>query len=236
MKYMGSKNRIAKHILPIILKDRRPNQWYIEPFCGGCNSIDKVKGNRLASDSHYYLIEMWKALQNGWLPPMISKDDYKDIRNNKGNFLPHLVGWVGFNCSYSGKWFGGFAGQVKTKINTLRDYQVEAHKNIKNQIDSIKGIDFRCCSYDKLELSDECIIYCDIPYANTTKYKEDFNHEKFWNWCRDMGDNGHKVFVSEYNAPDDFKCVWEKKVASSLSANGKIGGNKISTEKLFVLE
>lgn len=29
MKYMGSKERIAKHILPIILKDRKPEQWYV---------------------------------------------------------------------------------------------------------------------------------------------------------------------------------------------------------------
>jgi DNA adenine methylase len=42
------------------------------------------------------------------------------------------------------------------------------------------------------------------------------------------------VFVSEYNAPDDFVCVWQKEAKSSLSANGKIGGNKTSVEKLFV--
>lgn len=41
------------------------------------------------------------------------------------------------------------------------------------------------------------------------------------------------VFVSEYNAPADFECVWQKEAKSSLSANGKIGGNKVSVEKLF---
>ena len=29
MKYMGSKARIAKEILPIILKDRKPEQCYV---------------------------------------------------------------------------------------------------------------------------------------------------------------------------------------------------------------
>lgn len=72
MKYMGSKNRIAKYILPIILKERKEGQWYIEPFCGGCNLIDKVTGNRMASDSHFELIEMFRALQQGWLPPFES--------------------------------------------------------------------------------------------------------------------------------------------------------------------
>ena len=43
----------------------------------------------------------------------------------------------------------------------------------------------------------------------------------------------HDVFISEYNAPSDFECIWSKDAKSSLSANGHIGGNKCSTEKLF---
>ena len=35
MKYLGSKNKIAKYILPIILKDRTEGQYYVEPFMGG---------------------------------------------------------------------------------------------------------------------------------------------------------------------------------------------------------
>ena len=34
---MGSKARFAKDLLPIILKDRQPNQVYLEPFAGGMN-------------------------------------------------------------------------------------------------------------------------------------------------------------------------------------------------------
>jgi len=56
MKYMGSKTRIAKHILPIILKNRKPGQWYVEPFAGGMNTIYQISGNRLASDNNKYLI------------------------------------------------------------------------------------------------------------------------------------------------------------------------------------
>ena len=42
MKYMGSKARHAKELLPIILKDHTPDMWYVEPFVGGANMIDKV--------------------------------------------------------------------------------------------------------------------------------------------------------------------------------------------------
>ena len=79
------------------------------------------------------------------------------------------------------------------------------------------------------------MIYCDIPYKDTTKYKDDFDHEKFYEWCREMKKQGHTIFISEYNMPDDFICVWEMEVKSSLSANGKSGGSKKSIEKLFAL-
>lgn len=37
MKYMGSKNRIAKHILPIMLAEAEKNNitTWVEPFVGG---------------------------------------------------------------------------------------------------------------------------------------------------------------------------------------------------------
>ena len=62
MKYMGSKNRIAKEILPIMLKERGQRTW-VEPFVGGANMIDKVSGNRIGADANKYLIAMWKGLQ-----------------------------------------------------------------------------------------------------------------------------------------------------------------------------
>ena len=36
MRYTGNKSRIAKYILPIILKDKN-QQWFVEPFVGGAN-------------------------------------------------------------------------------------------------------------------------------------------------------------------------------------------------------
>lgn len=38
---------------------------YVEPFCGGCNTIDKVKGLRIGNDKNKFLISMWKCLCNG---------------------------------------------------------------------------------------------------------------------------------------------------------------------------
>jgi len=61
MRYMGSKNRLAKDLLPIITADLKPNQWYVEPFVGGCNMIDKVNHSlKIGSDINKYLIALLK--------------------------------------------------------------------------------------------------------------------------------------------------------------------------------
>lgn len=235
MKYLGSKNRIAKEILPIILKGRKDNQYYVEPFVGGANLIDKVDGLRIGGEYNKYIAEMWVALESGWIPKdNYTKEDYIRVRDNKDEH-PHLTGYIGINCSYSGKWFGGFAGKVQTKEG-IRDYQREAFKNVMGQVHNIKGVEFHHASYNELFIPQNSIILCDPPYEGTTGYKDAFDSNKFWNWCREKSEQGHIVFICEYNAPYDFKCVWQRELKSSLSANGKTGGNKVSTEKLFKYE
>ena len=240
MKYMGSKNRFAKELLPIILKDRVKGQYYIEPFAGGMNLIDKVEGNRIANDIHTELIEMWKALvYDLWKPPLnVSKELYKEVKSEKQNYSKKLVGWIGFLCSYSGKYFGGYAGDYpesrRLKNGKLPNYQTEAINSTAKQIPKLKGVEFTNLKYNEIEIPESSIIYCDTPYKNTTKYSNDFNHILFWDWVRTKSKQGNKVYVSEYNAPSDFVCVWQKETNSQLSANGLIGGNKLSTERLFI--
>ena len=242
MKYMGSKARFTKEILPIILKDRKPEQWYVEPFAGGMNVICEVGGKRIANDNNYYLIETWKGLANGnKYPTEIPKDLYdfaRDIYNGREEktLSDDLIGWVGFMGSANGRFFdGGYSGKSNTKIGTVRDYIKEAISNIEKQLPKMGGVQFENKDYTELNIPNESIIYCDIPYQGTKQYStsKDFNHSKFWNWCREKAKQGHTVFVSEYNAPDDFECIWQKEAKSSLSANGKIGSNKLSIEKLF---
>lgn len=61
MKYMGSKNRIANEIIPIMLKSRKPDQLFVDMFCGGCHIVQKINGKRLANDKNKYLIAMWEG-------------------------------------------------------------------------------------------------------------------------------------------------------------------------------
>ena len=222
MKYMGSKNRIAKHILPIILKDRKENQYYVEPFVGGANMIDKVDGNRIGADNNEYLIAMWQGLQeNKSRPYLIEKELYSKARDffNKSEystFDKFMIGWIGWMGSYNGRFFdGGYSGHSVGK----RDYITEQIRNTENQISKIKEIHFVYSSYDKLEIPNNSIIYCDIPYKDTKQYSssKNFNHNNFWNWAREKSQDGHEVFISEYNAPDDFKCIWQMEVTNSMN-------------------
>lgn len=238
MKYMGSKARHAKHILPIILKDRKPDQWYVEPFVGGANVIDKVDGKRIGADVNPYVIAMLDALSKGWNPPQeIDKETYDNHRKMyyKSDMSDaHLTGYIGVNGSYNGRFYdGGYAGVTPTKGGSVRNYPLEAHKNVIQQAPLLDGIKFACCSYLDIEIPENSIIYCDPPYQNSKEYRAgSVLPDEFWQWCRDKASEGHAVFVSEYNAPDDFICVWEKQVNSSLTKNT---GAKKATERLFTL-
>lgn len=230
MKYMGSKNRHAKEILSFTLRNRAIGQHYVEPFVGGFNIIDKVDGERIANDKHPYLIELFKAIQNGWTPPdNISFEEYQDIRENKDKYDACLVGFVGFGCSFSGKWFGGYARGNQNNGHP-RNYCLESKKNILRQAENIKGIKIFNVDYFDLEIPLNSIIYCDPPYEGTTKYKDEFDHSAFWKWCDEMTNKGHSVFVSEYKAPENWKCIWSKTVNNTLDLNT---GSKQGVEKLF---
>lgn len=191
MKYMGSKNRHAKDILPIVLKGRLPGQWYVEPFVGGFNMIDKVDGNRIANDFNYYLIELFRAIQNGWLPPTdISENEYKHIKDNKDSYPPELVGFVGFGCSYGGVFFNTFARGGFQKNGKPRNYCNESRTNILKQKLKIEGVIINYGNYWDLEIPENSIIYCDPPYQGTSDYKIKFDHDEFWQWARDKVGGG----------------------------------------------
>lgn len=235
MKYMGSKARHAKELLPIILKDHTPDMWYVEPFVGGANMIDKVDPKiapkRLGCDVHEYLIAMWQAVSKGWVAPVeISENHYNEIRKNKENFPKEIVGYVGFALSYSGKWFGGWCRDGAGK----RNYVEESFKNAEKQFPRLRGVHFQHKSVFEIDFSrcGKATIYCDPPYRDTTKYKDSFDHDRLYDWCEDRAKEGHDVFISEYWMPEDrFECVWQKEVNNSLT---KDTGSKKGVEKLFI--
>ncbi len=232
---MGSKARIAKDVSPIIngLIEQNEIKTYIEPFVGGANMIEHIRcDKKIGGDNNQYLIAMWESLQSGWIPPKeMTKDAYINIKDNKHRFPNELVAIAGFCATYNAKWFGGYAGRVTTKIGTVRDYYDESVRNILKQIEKLKDVEFKHCNYSEFNGVKDALIYCDIPYQGTTKYGHDllFDYDKFWNWVREMSKD-NIILVSEYNAPPDFECIYEKTLKTTLDKNSR----KNDTEKLFL--
>lgn len=218
MRYMGGKCRIANDIANIINlltwggqnEEHRP---FVSLFCGGCAVEAKVKAEfKICNDIHPYLIAMWKGLQNGWTPPdAVSKEEYYYIKAHPDE-NPALTGFVGFECSFGGKWFGGYAHSKRGD-----DYCSQGKRGIMTDMMGLKDTTFVCGDYRDVVIPDNAVVFADPPYRNTTAYSTGiFDHEAFWDYMRQLAKQGHKVFISEENAPDDFICIWHKEKIRTL--------------------
>lgn len=240
IKYVGSKSRIAKHIVPIIQSyiDETQAEFYLEPFVGGANIIDKVScAKKYGYDINHYLIELFKNMDlTHSLPEEITKEEYSKVRKayqtGDSDYPDWYIGAVGFLASYNGKFFGGRAGKVKTKIGTIRNYYDEAKRNLMTQIPSLKDVEFGEFDYRQLDMSKfkHGVIYCDIPYMNTTGYQQNFNHEEFWQWAEECS-HGNVVLVSEQVAPGNWKSIWAQPVKRTLDNASRSD----VTEQLYIL-
>ena len=227
MKYMGSKTRIANKIIPLMKIDG----LFYDVCCGGGNMIDKVKGQRIGIDIDKYAIAALELIRDNVesLPKNRIEADEIMYAGMKNSLDVAMKGYYGFNLSYCGKWFGGYRRDSIGK----RDYINEAYRNSVKQSKNLQGVKFICADYEDIDYDINSVIYCDPPYASTTKYKSSFDHIRFWNWARGMSLRGYRVFVSEYTAPEDFIPIWSTSIASSLTRDT---GSRIGKECLFIHE
>lgn len=230
MHYMGSKKNHAHEILAITLANRKPGQWYVEPFVGGGNIINKVpheQGPRRAGDMNQYMLSALDAVGNhGWVPPEhISEKQYLAIKNDRmrhpfvpwvaaelgvpEKFWKALVGVVGTGSSFGSKWFDTYTG-----TNTPQKW-IDARKAAISDAPGLRGVEFVWSSFDDLDIPEGALVYCDPPYRSTTGYLKEAHLEapsgereaykwdavKFWRWADALVDRGHLVYVSEYLGP-----------------------------------
>jgi len=246
---MGSKNRISKEILKFIEPYFDKDKNYYEPFVGGANMIDKIPPNSfkniIGSDYNRYLIALLNYMKtdNEIEYEFMEKDDYynnhkypfhKDNENYIEKHYDWYIGYIGFTKSFSGKFMDSYSGICKRKNGRLENYQKEKHNNIIKQRENIKHIEFIHSDYKELDIEDNSVLYLDPPYNNTGKYSTglDIFHEELYEWVKDLVYNKNCiVFISEYNMPEEFECVYEKR----LSNSGAFGKTK-DTEKLYILK
>ena len=245
--YKGSKNRLAKYIIPLLNKLIQANgcTLFIDACCGGANIIANTKypivcKTKYAFDNNKYLIALFDKIKFDDLEYIhIDENEYKKVKQDfllgNNNYEDWYYGYVGFLFSYSGVFMDKYA-----KGNTIkgqpRHWGLERYNNILKQKEALKNAVFTVQDIFNIKLdklNKNMLIYIDPPYKDTKQYnKQKFDTEKFWNLVREMSKRCI-VIVSEYEAPNDFITIWEKDLLQSI--NLAMNRQK-STEKLFVIK
>lgn len=226
--YFGGKFRISDEIVAFLEANRKPNQGFFEPFVGGLNITTKMSGSRTASDINEYLICLYQALQQGYeLPDHCTKEQYDYIRAHQDEDKA-LAGFIGIACSFAGKWWGGYARDSRL-TDKGRDHCEVGKRSILKKMETCQDVEFMSGSYDEF-IPHDMLIYCDPPYQGTTSYAFDFDHRKFWATMRRWSRN-NDVYISEFEAPDDFKVVWEKE--GRVETRDKDNQRKKKIERIF---
>ena len=230
MAYVGGKSKGAEHIIAILNQKKYNNMPYLEPFVGYGHILRRVENKKSyqVSDGNPLVVSLLQGVQNkGNKYPEISHEQYYKLKPKVGD-TSFKRAIAAFCYSYNGKEWGGYtlASSCETRVNypqERKNYYDLLRKNEQFMKSKITH-----CDYKKWKPKGY-LIYCDPPYARTTGYSPDFDHKVFWATMRKWSKN-NIVYISEYNAPKDFKCVAKK--AKTQSLNGK-GAGKVVYEKLF---
>jgi DNA adenine methylase len=237
MRYMGGKARIAARLAPVVVERIKATgaRVYWEPFLGGANMFTRIVPHvevAIGSDVMPDLIMMWQAVQRGWLPPdAITREQYAALRPAPPS---PLRAFAGFGCSFGGKWFGGYADS-KTTARDAAVRQREASGALAREAPIMARAHVALLDYREARPRPGWLVYCDPPYAGTTTYSaaDAWDADAFWKTAESWARSGCHVLVSEYAAPDGWRCVWEgttRMVLSSASIRPTV------VERLFELD
>lgn len=146
MVYQGSKNKLAKEIVPIIQSyiDKNNVKTYIELFVGGANIIDKIKCERkIGNDYNENVINLLKYAQTdnnlSIAPIECTFEHYSDVRKNQttGKYSKEYVALIGYCASYGGRYFDGGYGRdskggrsiYSERLNNLKKTSTKFKRN-----------------------------------------------------------------------------------------------------------
>ena len=221
MAYVGGKARSSDHILAILNRPEFDGMAYLEPFVGYAHILRRVdnKYSYEASDVNKLLLSLLNGVKCGKKAPHIPREEYERLKtqHSDSSFRRAVAA---FAYSYKGKEFTGYFNDRRERGRMYAEehkrYYDKLHDNDIFQRTRLRSIDYR-----KLEPKDK-LVYCDPPYRSTTGYNRDaeFDNDEFWQrmreWSRD-----NIVFISEYKAPRDFRCVSSCEKLSNLHPTGK---------------
>ena len=214
MQYLGGKARLGKPIVQAILADLGVERLTLAvDLCSGGGGATRrladVADKVIAVEAHPGLVALHKAVQGGWVPPEhVSAEEYQEVR--RGDQTTALAAFVGFGCSFGGKWWGGYARSMRKagpfnyaacNSSVLRK---DTRKNVQHVVDD--ALTWSC--------DDAEVVYCDPPYEGTTGYTAVAVAAigAWWRRLADLASPGRACYLSEYaDAPPagiEARLVW----------------------------
>lgn len=168
-------------------------------------------------------------------PDECSFEHYADVRKNRKvggeKYSKEYTALIGYCASYGGRYYEAGYGRDKTG---KRNIYFERVTNLREQASSLKNISFMSCDYNYFKDIKNCLLYLDPPYKGTKQYaKNQIDYDEFYDFCRQLAQN-NVVLISEYEMPNDFKCVWEKE-RKVMQKSDRIKAMR-ATERLFILD
>lgn len=238
MRYMGGKARIAGRLSPVIIKRIKATgaRMYWEPFLGGANMFTRVVPHvetAIGSDVMPDLIMMWQAVQQGWLPPdSITREEYAALRRAKPSALR---AFAGFGCSFGGRWFEGYGAEKIDAKHPFGHVSYGSAADVRQQAPIMQRAHVAQLDYREARPRPGWLIYCDPPYAGTKPFSglPTWDADAFWKTAESWARSGCHVLVSEYAAPDGWRCIWEGSTPSSLKRDDN---TTRVVERLFELD
>ena len=170
--------------------------------------VDRRLGNYMGR--HYFS-------ESQWMLP--SSEQYEKLQE----ILPALtIPWAPLNESLQSL-------ESLESLESLQSLQSLQSLERLESLQSLERLKLSRKDYSDVAIPPGATVYCDPPYANTSGYIDDFDHERFYRWLRSME---FPVFVSEYSMPDDFICFASIDKACTYSSSKTIK----RVEKMFVHE
>lgn len=249
--YKGSKSKIANKILNALPS----GDVFVDLFAGGCAithaAILSGKYNKfIVNDIQGMFPKYFHDLITGRAPKerrVISKEQFDKYKHTD----PYVsICWsFGNNCKdylwgediYKQKILACKIIMAETQyerrifyrkfVQSLQSLQSLERLERLESLERFKNINISSLSYDKVDIPDDSVIYCDPPYINTDKYNDGvFDHDRFYDWLRNIG---RVVYVSEYTMPSDFIPILS--ISKNCNYSASLNAKK-TVENLYVHE
>ena len=140
------------------------------------------------------------------------------------------IGLVGKESDTKKRRFAFYKAVRKFRLQSLESLESLERLQRLQSLQSLERLESLHLDYRDVPIPGGATVYADPPYRGTDGYGKDFDSDAFWEWCRTRD---FPVYVSEYSAPQDFKCIWETSKRCTLSSTNN---SKRTTERLFLHE